>query len=399
MSLRVLRVLTRMNVGGPARHVLRIESPLANRGIKTLLVTGSAEAGEGDLVGEAREQGMDVHCIEQLERAVNPWRDPGVMGQLRRLLVGWRPDIIHTHAAKAGFVGRLAARSLVRRPRIVHTFHGHVLDEYFSRPVSTAFALIERTLARCTDRLVAVSPEVRDDLLLRHRIGRASQWAVVPSGLDRDRVAPNEGGGRLIRKELGVEDGDVLVGFVGRLATIKGVDLALEAFGRLWPRYRHAHFLLVGDGPEGDRVRKHLPLTPGTHWLPWQEDLGAIYAALDLLVLPSRAEGLPQVVLEAHAAGVPVVATSVGGVPGLIQDGQDGALVAPGDLEGLESALELWIGQDDLRQRGSVVAQGHSREAHAPEAVAGALADLYEEITHSHGALRETSSPLASPRP
>jgi glycosyltransferase involved in cell wall biosynthesis len=378
----VLRVVARLNVGGPARHAIRIAAPLAARGWRTLLVTGTPAPGEGDLADEARAAGLELQRLPELGRALSPLRDFSAWRALRRIIEARQPAVVHTHTAKAGVVGRLAAlrASPPARPALVHTYHGHVLDGYFARPVSAAFRGIEAGLARRTDRLVAVSRSVRDELLSRHLVGRPEQWVVIPPGVDFERTAPDRQAGGELRRALGVPDDGVLVGCVGRLAPIKRLDLACAAWAAAAPALPQAHWLVVGEGEGGPPLRARLAALPRAHWLPPRTALHEVYGALDALLLCSDAEGLPQTVVEALCAGLPVLATAVGGVPELVADEVNGLLVPRGDVAALSGALRRLLADARLRARLGRAAVMLDRAPHAAAAVGGRLADLYDEL-------------------
>ena len=376
----VLRIIARLNVGGPARHVLRLDGPLRRRGWRTVLATGLPGPGEGDLLDEARAAGLDVRLVPFLGREVRPLDDARALLALRRLVRELRPDVVHTHTAKAGVLGRLAAGALSPAPARVHTFHGHVLAGYFGPGSSALWRLLERGLARSSDALVAVAPQVRDELLERHRVGRREQYRVVPPGVDFERVRPDPAAGAALRERLGLPPGAVLVGCLGRLAPIKDTGGLLTAFARARRLCPRLALLVVGDGPLAGQLAPELA-APGVHWLRPRRDLHDVYASLDLLALPSRAEGCPQVVVEALAAGVPVLASAVGGVPWLLRDGVDGRLLPPGDVDALARALAELATDDALRRRLAAGAARADLSAHAAEAVADALADTYAAVT------------------
>jgi glycosyltransferase involved in cell wall biosynthesis len=384
----LLRVIARLNLGGPARHVLRIDEPLRRRGWHGVVVTGQVAPGEIDLTDELLDAGVEVVRLPDLGRALAPVADRRALTSLAALIAQRRPALVHTHTAKAGVLGRLAAARGRPRPRLVHTFHGHVLGPPFGPVAARAFALVERRLARRTDRLIAVAPEIRDELLQRWRIGRAPQWAVVPPGIDFERVRPDPTAGRAWRAELGVGPDDVLVGYVGRLDAVKDVDALLDAWPAAGPRGR---LVVMGAGPDRERLAARMHGRDDARILPPRRELGAVFAGLDLLVLPSRAEGLPQVLVEALAAGVPVLATSVGGVPGLVRHGQDGWLVPAGDTRALAAALVRLVGDDAARRAMARAAAARDFGAMTAESVAGQLAEVYDALVPA-----ATSGPVPS---
>ncbi|MCB9897165.1 MAG: glycosyltransferase [Planctomycetes bacterium] len=386
----VLRVIARLNMGGPARHVVRITAPLAERGYRTVLATGHVADGELDLLHEAEAAGLDVRRIPSLGRDVRPLADLSALRVLRRLVRSVRPDIVHTHTAKAGVLGRMAASALRPRPVLVHSYHGHVLEGTFGPRASFAFAALERRLAPRTAALVAVAPEVRDELLRDHRVGRPGQYAIIPPGVDFARTAPDPRAGAELRRALDVPEGAVLVGCVGRLAPVKDVARLLAAWEacRPEPRDPSARLLVMGAGPCEDELRARAAGRPDVLFERPRAELGAVYGALDLLVLPSRAEGLPQVLVEALAAGVPVIASRVGGVPGLVHHGRDGLLVPRGDVAPLAEALSSLLGDAALRARLAAGTRGRSFAEMTADAVAERLAALYAGLLAERGAVR-----------
>ena len=385
-----------MNVGGPARHVIRIDAPLRALGYRSLLVTGRPEPGEGDLVDEARAAGLEVVVLEGLGRRPRPGADLRTLAALRTLVATRRPALVHTHAAKAGTLGRLAALAAGRRPALVHTFHGHVLDGYFGALASGGYRRIERLLARRTERLVAVSAAVRDELLLRHGVGDAARFVVVPPGFDPERSRPDPAGGARLRSRLGCGPDDVLVACVARLAPVKNVSLLLRAWERARVEAPSLRLVVVGDGPEASRLRAGAARLPGVRFLEPRRELGDVYAAADLFALSSDREGCPQVLVEALAAGLPVVATAVGGVPALLRNGELGRLVPPGDEAALAAVL-VGLARDG-RERAALAARARAADlgAHAASEVAAALARTYAEALELAGAARQTAAACTS---
>ena len=376
----LLRVISRLNMGGPARHVIRITEPLRRHGWRTVLATGAAAVGEQDLVGEARAAGIDVRVIPELGRAIRPQNDLRASAALRRLVREVQPAVVHTHTAKAGLLGRLAAGAGRPTPFRVHTFHGHVLSGYFGALRSRAFAATEAFLARRTDKLIAVATEVRDQLIEKHGVGSPEQYEVIPPGIDRKRTAADKIAGSALRYALGVASEDVLVGWVGRFEPVKNLPLALEAFRRLRRTQQRVRLLVVGGGTLLREARAEIEKTEGVLFLPARPDLGAVYGALDLLLQSSQSEGLPQVVAEALEAGLPVVATAVGGVPELVRDRVDGWLAHPGDPESLAIALAQLAGSPSQRAAMSQAALSRDRSHMGAGAVAARLAAVYEEL-------------------
>jgi glycosyltransferase involved in cell wall biosynthesis len=301
-----------------------------------------------------------------------------------------RPHILHTHTAKAGAVGRIAATLAgdARPPIVVHTFHGHVLRGYFDPSRTAFFRVLERTLARRTTRLVAVSPEVRDDLVALG-VAPAEKFSVIRLGIDLDRrlTGPDDGG-VAFRRLFGVGADEFVVGWVGRMTAIKRVDDVLLAFRRLRERGVKARLCLVGDGPDREQVeqRAHdLGVVRHVLFVGYQRDIAPYYSFFDAFVLPSANEGTPVSAIESLAAARPVVATRVGGTPDVVEDGADGILVPVGDVEAIAAALERLARDADLRRR----LGEHGRERVVPRYRVERLVDdvdaLYRELLSSAG--------------
>jgi len=328
--IRVLRVIARLNVGGPALHVSYLTRGLRERGYETTLVTGSLGAGEGSMEYALREQDVEPFVISEMQREISPLVDIASVMKLRELIREIQPDILHSHTAKAGAVGRIAA-SLAgdARPKVVvHTFHGHVLRGYFNPALSRAFGVVERELAKKTDALIAVSPEVRDDLV-RLGVAPARRITVVRLGLDLEhRVAAGPEDGARFRREIGVDEEAFVVGWLGRMTEIKRADVLLRAFQLLKKRESRAALVLVGDGPlrgQLEQFADQLGILDACRFVGYREEVGHAYAAVDAVALTSANEGTPVSIIEAQAAGLPVVSTDVGGVSDVVEDGVSGA--------------------------------------------------------------------------
>jgi glycosyltransferase involved in cell wall biosynthesis len=383
--IRVLRVIARLNVGGPALHVSYLSSELDKIGYETTLVAGAIGEGEGSMEYVARERGIEPVLLPQLQRQIAPLSDAAAVRLLVRLIKERRPHILHTHTAKAGAVGRIAAELAGRdRPKaVVHTFHGHVLRGYFGGPMTRVFRGVERRLARDTDALIAVSPEVRDDLV---RLGIASRERirVIRLGLDLDaRTAAPPGSRELERARLGIPDDRFLIGWLGRMTEIKRVDRLLEAFARLRAAGGDADLLLVGDGPLRSQLEQQamsLGVAERTHFVGFRDDVGAVYASLDALALTSANEGTPVAVIEALAARLPVVSTDVGGVSDVVPDGKAGFLVAPDDVDAFADRLGVLADDADLRHQ---LGQAGSEWVHERYSIPRLVSDidaLYREL-------------------
>ena len=387
---RVLRLIARLNMGGPALHVAYLTNGLAERGYETTLAAGSLARGESSMSFVADELGVDVLAIPQLHREISPLYDPLTIGRIVRLIQTVRPHILHTHTAKAGAVGRIAATLAgdARPPIVVHTFHGHVLRGYFDPTRTAFFRLLERALAHRTTRLVAVSREVRDDLVALG-VAPPEKFSVIRLGIDLDgRLTGPDDSGAALRRLFGVGADEFVVGWVGRMTAIKRLDDVLLAFRRLRDRGVEARLCLVGDGPDREQVeqRAHdLGVVRHVLFVGYQRDIAPYYSFFDAFVLPSANEGTPVSAIESLASARPVVATRVGGTPDVVEDGADGILVPVGDVEGLATALERLARDPELRRR----LGEHGRERVVPRYRVERLVDdvdaLYRELLTGAG--------------
>ena len=341
-QIRVLRVIARLNVGGPARHVALLNSGMdTDRRFRSWLVTGTENPSEGTLLDYAQARGVEPVVIPEIfgQASLTP-RDLVALAKLTALTRRLRPHVVHTHTAKAGFLGRLAARA-AGVPVILHTYHGHVLSGYYSQAKTRALQLMERGLAHLSDQLIAVSDRVRDDLV-QFGVAPAERFRVVPLGLDLAPLFDVSAQRGVLRRELGVALDAPLVGIVGRLFPIKNHALFLDAAARLLAEQPDARFVIVGDGAlRGElEARAEQPDLAGrVYFTGWRHDLATIYADLDVLAVSSRNEGTPVSAIEAMAAGCAVVATRVGGLPDLIADGRTGTLVPADDPTALSAAI------------------------------------------------------------
>jgi glycosyltransferase involved in cell wall biosynthesis len=317
-------------------------------------------------------------------------RDAVAAWRLAKIICAVRPDVVHTHTAKAGAVGRAAVMlsGFRRRPVVVHTFHGHVLQGYFGRAGTLLFRAIETVLARATDRLVAVSPEVRDELVT---LGVASEkkFSIIRLGIELEPRVAFDGDTVEIRRRHGIPAETFVVGWFGRMTAVKRTDDLLATLSELRERGVDALLLLVGDGSDRGRLeqRAHdLGIARHCLFLGYQEEVGTWYALCDAVILTSASEGTPVTIIEALAAGRPVVATAVGGVPDVVDEGETGYLVPSGDTTAMADRLERLARDPELRS--AMGSEGRERvlRRYAVERLVGDVDELYRAL------LAETTS-------
>ena len=383
--IKVLRVIARLNVGGPALHVAYLSAGLADRGYDTTLVAGKVGAGEESMAFVAEQRGVRIETLDDLHREIAPLRDLRTILRLARLIRSERPTILHTHTAKAGAVGRIAALLAgdARPPVIVHTFHGHVLRGYFNPALTAAFRLLEQLLARVATKLVAVSPEVRDDLVALG-VAPAAKFAVVRLGIELDeRVDYDEEGRKATRRLLGIPPDAFVVGWIGRMTAVKRTDDIARTLQALVERGVDGYLCLVGDGPDRTRLERRmheLGVAKRCLFVGYQENVARFYDAMDVLLLTSVNEGTPVSVIEALAAGRPVVATRVGGVSDVVRDGVDGFLAEVADVESLAARLAELAGDPELRTRMGNAGRAHVVDRYAVERLVDDIDRLYRSL-------------------
>jgi glycosyltransferase involved in cell wall biosynthesis len=369
-SLKILRIIARLNIGGPARHVIGLDQGLQARGHHTLLAHGAVGAGEASLEHLAAERRVRSMRISGLGRRVSPLSDARALLRLLGLAFRESPDVIHTHTAKAGTLGRIAAlafnatRGRSRRCLVVHTFHGHVLQGYFHPALNILVRCAERALALATHRIVTLSPSQRTDIVHRFAIARDSKTVTIPLGLDLEPLLELPSSAPDYRRELSIGPAEVVIGYVGRMVPIKDLGTLFAAFVRACASHPNLRLLLAGDGPERAKIDE---LVSQSHigdrvaCLGWTEDLPRVYATMDICALSSLNEGTPVALIEAMAAGRAVVATAVGGVPDVVEEGETGLLVPPGDVEAFAAAvLDLAF---DVQRRRRMGMAGRQRAA------------------------------------
>lgn len=389
ISMRIFRAITRLNIGGPSIQAISLTTRLAERGHDAILIHGSLDRGEGDMRYLAPD-GAALVQIAALCRPIAPLNDVraffAVLGELRK----YQPTIVHTHMAKAGLIARAAAfvynltRSRRSRTLIVHTYHGHVLEGYFSPAKTALFISLERMLARLSDAIVAISPAIRRELLEDHGIGRAGQYHVVPLGFDLSGFAAVDHRRRAeARESLGILPGDRVVSTVGRLTGIKQHGLFLDAFAAVAALEPTAIALIVGDGElrrEIETRTAELGLTDRVRMLGWRRDLDTIYAATDVFLLTSRNEGTPVALIEAMASGVPGVSTNVGGVKDVINSTEVGRLAPFGDAPALAGAVLELLRSEDLRRRTGQAARAHVLARYSVDRLVDDIDRLYQQL-------------------
>lgn len=375
-----MRIIARLNIGGPAHHVSILSGRLDPSRFETLLVAGQLGPGEGSLEDLPALHGAELKRVATMGPELHPWQDLKALFELVRVMRRFRPDIVHTHTAKGGTLGRLATLAVYPRPIVVHTYHGHVLVGYFSQKKSRVFRRIEQILARRTDCLIGVSRSTVQDLI-DMKIAPPDRFRVIHNGLDLEPfLAVTAANGEGLRKELGVRDDDLLVAFVGRLVAIKRVDVLLVAVAHARAAGAHLRVAIAGDGElrsDLEDQARDLGIDGIVTFLGFRRDLCALLGACDVVVLCSDQEAMGMALVEAAAAGRPAIATDVGGVSEIVPTE---ALAPPGDARALgDLMLAAADDRKDLERRGADARELVRQEFSYPRLVADVEA-LYEEL-------------------
>lgn len=373
--MKILRIIARLNVGGPARHVVWLTNGLNDDEFQSLLVAGTVPSGEEDMSYFAAENRVSPVFIAELSRELSP-KDIISLWKVYCLMREFSPDVVHTHTAKAGTIGRGAAflyrwlswRTLIGHPRklkVVHTFHGHVFHSYYGAAKTRIFLTIERMLARfATHRIITISRQQFHEINGDFGVGRAEQFSVIPLGIDLSQFDVDATSRAVLRDEIAVSDDEMIVGFVGRLTAIKNIPMLLEAAAAITgdPKSPKMRFVIIGDGElrgELESTTKDLGIERAVTFLGNRTDVSALLPGMDIIALTSANEGTPLSLIEAMAAGVPFVSTAVGGVIDLAgekvegRDGYDvcerGITTTPGSSTAFANALIHLANDEKLR--------------------------------------------------
>jgi glycosyltransferase involved in cell wall biosynthesis len=369
-----MHVIARMNVGGPAVLVADLIRSVDPRTLEQVLVTGYCDDNESDYLDEVAKDIKPVRILG-LGRSVSVLRDLLAFTGLIREIRKFEPDVIHTHTAKAGVLGRLAG--LIARPsaRRVHTYHGHLLHGYFSKPKTRLVIIIEVLLSWISHGLVSIGTNVKLDLL-RVGIGNEKKFHVIFPGLQDLVILPKD----QARKELGLDFRKIYIVYVGRLTQIKRPDRLIEIAGELKKSHPNVHVLVAGAGELFDATKRKaesgkLPIT----FYGWRNDIGRILSASDITILCSDNEGIPLTLIQAAQAGLPIVSTDVGSVSDIVKNGTNGTLVGCSSRELLEGLKEL-IENDALRSRYGDAGKVRAYELFSSRIMVDAHEKLYRHL-------------------
>lgn len=354
-KIKVLRLIARVNIGGPAQNVVFLTEGLDNRKYDSSLIYGSVEKGEGDMSYLVKERNIKHIFIPEFTRKINFLNDIKSFVKIVSIMRREKPDIVHTHTAKAGTLGRVAAM-LARVPVKVHTYHGHIFHGYFGKSKTLMFLFIERILSRFTDRIIAISENQRQELLNTYKIGSAKKFTVVNLGFEMNRFLKVKEKTGSFRQKYNLKNSDILIGVIGRLVPVKNHKMLIRvasSLKRSLPEdiFNKVRFVIIGDGPLKSSLMEYAEsksVLDNLLFCGWLKDVEEAYADLDIIALTSKNEGTPLSLIEASASSKPIISTDVGGVRDIL--GDDGILVANGDEEMFSARLAELIKSDHKRK-------------------------------------------------
>jgi glycosyltransferase involved in cell wall biosynthesis len=354
--IKVMQIIARMNVGGPAVIVAELMRGLDSKEFEQILITGYCDESEADYLDEVARD-IPATRIAGLGRSVSPAADFKAFIGLVKTIREFNPDVIHTHTAKAGVLGRIASIVAGRRAVRIHTFHGHLLHGYFAKWKTTLIIAIEKFLARHTNYLIAIGNEVERDLLAAG-IGRADQYRTFFPGLPQPKALLKSAA----RAELELSNSLIYCTFVGRLTAIKRPDRLLDIAALIAAQHENIHFLIAGEGElfataKARADREKLPVT----FLGWRKDIDQIFAASDIAILTSDNEGIPLTLIQAAQAGIPIVAPAVGSISDIVEDEVTGFLTSA-NADAMAASLSKLINSENLREKMGAAGKARASE-------------------------------------
>jgi glycosyltransferase involved in cell wall biosynthesis len=400
--MKIVRIIARLNVGGPARHVVWLNKALQTSEYQSVLLAGTVPEGEEDMSYFAAQNSVTPLYIEEMSRELSP-KDAISIWKIFLQLKREQPDVIHTHTAKAGTVGRIAGllyRWLAwKNVKIVHTFHGHIFHSYYGSLKTKIFLIIEKVLARfATDKIVVISRQQYEEIHEKFGVGKKEQFQIIPLGIDLETFADWRAKRGILRNEVGAAASDVLVGLVGRLTEVKNHSLFLKVV-KLWQEksgVKNVKFIIIGDGHLRASLENEaaaLGIENSVRFLGNRNDTDVFYAGLDIIALTSLNEGTPLSLIEAMANEKPVISTVVGGVKDLLgevseqKDGfqvrERGVSVVSGEAENFYKGLLYLANNDKIRETFGQNGKRFVETNYGKARLTADIKNLYRELTEN----------------
>lgn len=382
---KILRIINRFNIGGPTYNATFL-TRFMGEDFETMLIGGLPDEGEADSLHILEEYGVEPIIIDELQREPNIWSDRKAYKKIKQIIQEFKPDIVHTHAAKAGALGRRAAYKC-KVPVIVHTFHGHVFHSYFGKTKTSIFKSIEQNLAKKSTGIIAISEEQKRELSAVYKICPAEKIKVIPLGFDLEKFRFNLDENRQkIRSEYGIQENEVAIAITGRLALIKHHDFFLDVIEQIISSDKLSiKVFIVGDGSEREHIEKRVEDINANYnniikMTSWITDIATFNAGMDIICLTSKNEGTPVSLIEAQASGVPVISTDVGGVKDIVEDGITGYIIPRDNLNLYAEKLVELIKNKEIRQKMSQNGWNHVRDKFHYTTLVKNMEEYYMEL-------------------
>jgi len=390
---RVLRIINRFNLGGPTYNAAYLTKFLAPD-FETLLVGGAIDETEGNSEFIAHSLGLKPLIISEMCRPLNPLLDVKAYRKIKSIIRNFKPDIVHTHASKAGALGRMAAFNL-HVPVVIHTFHGHVFDAYFSGLSTAFYKNIERYLASKSTCIIAISENQKNDLAEKYRICPAEKIEVVQLGFDLSKFQEDvETKRKEFRTDYQIKDDEIAIAIIGRLVPIKNHSLFLNAVKNISDRTNKPfRVFIVGDGECREEIQHHATMlglsftgdmnVSGKHpitFTSWIKDVDSVISGVDIIALTSLNEGTPVSLIEAQAGNKPIVSTNVGGIENVVIPNKTALLSPNNDLDAFTENLLKLIDSDELRKSLSKQGWEHVKNKFHYTRLVNDMNDLYTRL-------------------
>lgn len=390
---RVLRILNRLIIGGPALNATYLTKYMAPD-FETQLIIGGKDDHEQDATHLTDQLGITPVVVPEMKRAIQPGQDRIAYKKIKAIIKEFKPDVVHTHAAKSGAIGRLAAAAC-KVPVIVHTFHGHVFHSYFGKVKSQAFINIERYLARKSSGIIAISDIQKNELADIYKICPKEKINIIPLGLDLDKFGDDQDRKRAaFRKLYDIADDEIAIGIIGRIVPVKNHGLFVAAAANvLQQTQKKVRFIIIGDGDMRGQMEAEFkvvgidyayypqdPRHATAICISWQTKVDEVLAGLDIVALTSHNEGTPVSLIEAQAARRALVSTNVGGVADVVLNGQSGFVTEPGNAVQFAKALVTLIESEDTRQAFGAAGQQHVQKLYSYKRLVADMSEYYDRL-------------------
>lgn len=388
--IKVLRIINRFNLGGPIYNASYLTAYLGDD-FETKLIGGPAEEGEASAVYIPESLGISVEIIEEMQRSVGIQNDRKALNRIRAIIKEFKPDIVHTHASKAGALGRKAAFA-EKVPVVVHTFHGHVFEGYFGIGKTMLYKFIERQLARKSSAIIAISELQKLALSQQHKIAPTSKFEVIPLGFDLTRFQQDNAVRRKeFRNEHKLEENTIAIGIIGRLVPIKNHELLLNALKLIEKELQWKVVLfIIGDGELKQELKQkvkmlHFSELVEVQFYGWEKNIAKLLPGLDIVALSSINEGTPVSLIEAQAANIPVISTNVGGVLNVVDNGNTGFVVEENEVHSYAKMLLKLINNQEIREKMSQNGWNFVQQKFSYKRLCHDVRQLYIKLLHEKG--------------